>query len=154
MTVRIPATIGSPKATPPVVVAATGTTLASKRRLLIADDLRDSADSLAQLLRMMGHDVMTAYDGEEAVKAAAEFQPDLVLLDIGMPKVTGYEACRRIRLAPWGKNMLLVALTGWGQERDRRTAEEAGFDYHLLKPASPAELLKLLATLEKDRTPA
>lgn len=118
---------------------------APKHRLLIADDTRDSADALAMLLRMMGHDVQTAYDGEEAIQAAAQFVPDVVLLDIGMPKMDGYEACRRIRQQPGGSKMLLVALTGWSQEGDRRRTEEAGFDYHMVKPVDPQLLVELLA---------
>jgi len=109
----------------------------AKRRILIVDDLKDSADSLARLLELMGHDVHAAYSGEEAVIAAATFQPDLVLLDIGMPKVNGYDACRSIRSQPWGKRMLVIALTGWGQEEDRRRTEEAGFNAHMVKPVDP-----------------
>ena len=86
----------------------------------------------------------TADDGQQAVEAADAFRPDVVLLDIGMPRLNGYEAARRIREQPWGRGMLLVALTGWGQEEDRRLAEDAGFDHHLVKPAEPAELQRLL----------
>jgi PAS domain S-box-containing protein len=121
-----------------------------KRRLLIVDDLRDSADTLALMLRMMGHDVETAYDGEEAVAAAARFKPDFALLDIGMPKLNGYEAARRIRREPWGKDMFLIALTGWGQEHDRNRTQEAGFNHHIVKPADPAELSKLMEYLPSD----
>jgi signal transduction histidine kinase/CheY-like chemotaxis protein/PAS domain-containing protein len=122
----------------------------AKYRLLIVDDLRDSADSLAMLLRMMGHEVQTAYDGEEAVVAAEQFKPEAVLLDLGMPKLNGYDACRSIRQQPWGREMYLIALTGWGQEDDRRHTEEAGFNHHLVKPVVPAALMKLLA--EEART--
>jgi CheY-like chemotaxis protein len=122
-----------------------------KRRILIADDLRDSVDSLAMMLRMAGHEIQTAYDGLEAVQAAATFRPDAVLLDIGMPKMNGYEAARHIREQPWGKNMALVALTGWGQEEDKRRAFEAGFDHHLTKPVDPAALEKSLAGLQEAR---
>jgi len=118
----------------------------TKHRVLIVDDLRDSADSLAMLLNVMGHDVHTAYDGEEGVSAAAELKPDVVLLDIGMPKMNGYDACRFIRQQTWGKEMFLVALTGWGQEEDRRRTVEAGFDDHIVKPVDLAELLTLLAS--------
>jgi PAS domain S-box-containing protein len=117
-----------------------------KCRLLIVDDLKDSADSLAMLLKMMGHEVHTAYNGEDAIIAAGKFKPNVVLLDIGMPKINGYDACRRIRQQPWGKEMVLVALTGWGQEHDRRRTEEAGFNYHMVKPADPRELMTLLAS--------
>jgi PAS domain S-box-containing protein len=116
----------------------------TSRRVLIADDLRDSADTLAVLLRMAGHDAHTAYDGAEAVARAAEVRPDVVLLDLGMPLLSGYEACRQIRAEPWGRGIFLVALTGWGQEDDRRRTEEAGFDRHLVKPVDPDALLALL----------
>jgi PAS domain S-box-containing protein len=118
---------------------------ATNRRILIVDDYRDSADSMARLLKVIGFEVGTAYNGQQAVERAAELRPDVVLLDIGMPKMNGYEACRRIREQPWGQKMLLIALTGWGQEEDRRQTEEAGFDQHLVKPVDTAILLKLLA---------
>jgi PAS domain S-box-containing protein len=122
-----------------------------KCRILVADDLRDSADSLAMMLRLAGHDTQTAHDGLEAVQAAATFRPDVVVLDIGMPKMNGYEAARHIRQQPWGKHMVLVALTGWGQEEDKRRAMEAGFDHHLTKPVEPVALEKLLAGLKEAR---
>ena len=109
------------------------------------DDNRDSANSLAMLLKLTGHDVHTAYDGLEAVEAAATLQPDVILLDIGMPRLNGYEAARRIREQPRHKGLTLVALTGWGQEEDRRRSEDAGFDAHLVKPVDLAALTKLLA---------
>ena len=105
---------------------------AHRRRILVADDNRDSAESLAMLLTIMGNETQTAHDGLEALDAAASFRPDLALLDIGMPKLNGYEVCRGIRQQAWGKDMLLVALTGWGQEEDRRQSLAAGFDAHLV----------------------
>ena len=120
-------------------------------RILIADDLWDCVESQAMMLRLAGHDVQTAHDGLEAVQAAATFRPDVVLLDIGMPKMNGCEAARHIRQQPWGKEMLLIALTGWGQDEDKRRAFEAGFDYHLTKPVDPAALEKLLAGLKPAR---
>ncbi len=119
----------------------------TKCRILIADDNRDSADSLAMLLKIKGYEVGTAYDGEQAVEAAEALRPDVALLDIGMPNLNGYDACRRIREQPWGQGMFLIALTGWGQEEDRRRTEEAGFDQHMVKPVDPAALMKLLASL-------
>jgi len=113
----------------------------------VVDDNRDAADSLATMLRMMGNDVRTAYDGLEAVQAAATFRPDVLLLDIGLPRMNGYEAARHIREQPWGRSMALIALTGWGQEEDRRRALDAGCDHHLTKPADPAALQKLLALI-------
>jgi CheY-like chemotaxis protein len=123
------------------------------QRILIVDDNRDSADSLAKLLTMIGHDVAAAYDGEQAVQEAEKLRPNVVLLDIGMPKLNGYEACRSIRAQPWGRNMYLVALTGWGQEEDRRRTEEAGFNEHMVKPVDPDALMKLLASLPMASLP-
>ena len=114
------------------------------RRVLVVDDQRDVADSLALLLQALGCAVEVARDGLEAVEAAGRFRPDLVLLDIGMPRLDGYAACRRIREHPWGKDMTVIALTGWGQEDDRLKTQEAGFDGHLIKPVEPAVLLDLL----------
>jgi CheY-like chemotaxis protein len=117
------------------------------RRVLVVDDNRDAADSLAMMLSLAGHETRTAYDGLEAVQAAAGFRPDVVLLDIGMPKMNGYEAARHLRSQSWGKGMALIALTGWGQEDDKRRALEAGFDHHLTKPVEAAALEKLLARM-------
>ena len=117
----------------------------ARRRILVVDDNRDAADSLGMLLRMMGNEVHTAHDGLEAVGAAAAFHPDVVLLDIGLPKLNGYEAARRIREQDGGTDMVLVAVTGWGQEEDRRRSKEAGFDHHMTKPVEFAALQKLLA---------
>jgi PAS domain S-box-containing protein len=117
------------------------------RRLLVVDDNRDSADSLAVLLELHGHEVATAYDGEQAVEAAATLRPEVVLLDLGMPRLNGYDACRRIREQPGGREMYLIALTGWGQKEDRRRTEAAGFDHHIVKPVDPAALMNLLASL-------
>ncbi len=120
-------------------------------RILVVDDNRDAADSLGTLLSMIGHEVYTAYDGLEAVGAAAAFQPDVVLLDIGLPKLNGYEAARRIREQDGGPDVVLIALTGWGQEEDRRRSEEAGFDHHMTKPVEFADLKKLLAEITRCR---
>jgi len=117
------------------------------RRVLVVDDNRDSATSLATLLQLGGHEVVTAHDGEEAVTAAAAFRPDMILLDIGMPRMNGYDAARRIREQPWGGSVALVAMTGLGQEEDRRRSSEAGFDEHLVKPVDLEALQYLLASL-------
>ena len=114
------------------------------RRILVVDDNRDAVTSLAMFLRVSGNDVETAYDGVAAVDLAGRFRPDVILLDIGMPVLDGYGACRRIRQLPGGKEMLIIALTGWGQEEDMRKTREAGFDAHLVKPISPDTLGKLL----------
>jgi CheY-like chemotaxis protein len=114
-------------------------------RILVVDDNRDAADSLGLLLQLAGHETHTAHDGLEAVQAAGAIRPDVVLLDIGLPKISGYEAARRIREEPWGKDLILIALTGWGQEEDKRRATEAGFNRHLTKPVDPTVLEKVLA---------
>jgi CheY-like chemotaxis protein len=118
-----------------------------KARILVVDDLRDSAESLARLLRIEGNEVRTAHDGLEAVAVAADFRPELVLMDIGMPKMDGYEACRRIRNLPFGSEVILVAVTGWGQAEDRRKSQAAGFDHHMVKPVEPVAIEKLLQRL-------
>lgn len=122
-------------------------------RVLVADDNRDSADSLSLLLSLDGYEVSTAHNGVEAVQAVASHHPDVALLDIGMPKLNGYEVARHIRDQPWGRDMLLIAITGWGQEDDKQRAQEAGFDHHLTKPVDLAELKRLLAE-SRGRRPA
>jgi CheY-like chemotaxis protein/two-component sensor histidine kinase len=115
-----------------------------RARILVADDNYDAAQSLALMLGMDGHEVRTASDGLEALRVADEFRPQLVLLDIGMPKLDGYETARKLRERPWSKSTLLFALTGWGQEEDRERARQAGFDRHLVKPVDPDTLSELL----------
>jgi PAS domain S-box-containing protein len=124
----------------------------ARYRILVADDNVDSASSLAMVLTLLGHEVRTAHDGLEAVEAAAAFRPDAILLDIGMPKLNGYDACRRIREQPWGKDAAIFALTGWGQEEDKRRSQEAGFSDHLVKPVELAALEKLLSELTISRS--
>jgi signal transduction histidine kinase/CheY-like chemotaxis protein len=116
-----------------------------RRRILVTDDNRDAADSLAMLLRVSGHDVDVAYEGADAIKKAESWRPEVMLLDIGMPEMNGYDVCRTIRQAPWGKDVRIVALTGWGQDQDRRSTREAGFDSHLVKPVDAAVLRDVLA---------
>ncbi|MBL8827240.1 MAG: response regulator [Planctomycetaceae bacterium] len=116
----------------------------SRRRILVADDNRDGATTLALMLRILGHETVTAHDGVEAVETAEQFQPDLVILDIGMPRMNGYEAAAEMRKRAWGARTILVALTGWGRDDDRRKTKEAGFDLHLVKPIEPATLERLL----------
>ncbi len=115
------------------------------RRILVVDDNHDSADSLCALLRLGGHEAAAAYDGVEAVEAVGRFRPDIVLLDIGLPRLNGFDAARRIRQQHSGACPVLVALTGWGQEADRRASREAGFDAHLVKPVDDATLTRVLA---------
>ena len=121
------------------------------RRILIVDDSEDGAESLAMLLQFSGHETHKAYDGVEAIEAAERLRPDAVLLDIGLPKLNGYEVCSRIRQEPWGKSLMLVALTGWGQEEDRHRSREVGFDAHLVKPVDHDVLLRLLASVPSVR---
>jgi CheY-like chemotaxis protein len=116
-----------------------------KGRILVVDDLRDAVDTMAMFLRRLGHDVSTAFDGLEAVQTAAAIRPDVILLDIGLPKLNGYELAQRVRSEPWGANVTLIALSGWGQEEDKRKSAEAGIDHHLTKPVEPHSLEKLLS---------
>jgi PAS domain S-box-containing protein len=122
-------------------------------RILVADDNRDAADSLGILLEGAGHHVRKAYDGRAALEAAEAFRPDVVLLDIGMPGMDGYEVARRIRAQRWGREMTLVALTGWGQSQDRERARAAGFDHHITKPLEPERLANLLDSTHRAVNP-
>jgi PAS domain S-box-containing protein len=119
-------------------------TALSNCRILVVDDNKDSADTLGMLLRLKGNDIRSAYDGLEALEVAEAFRPELVLLDIGLPKLNGYDVARRIRQQSWGRDMTLVALTGWGQDEDRRLSQEAGFNIHVVKPVDLESLEKLL----------
>jgi signal transduction histidine kinase len=118
-----------------------------KRRILLADDNSDALESLATLLQLGGHDVVTASNGALALECAEKHRPEVMLLDIGMPMLDGYEVARRVRVQPWGQKITLVALTGWGQDSDRRRSREAGFDSHLVKPLDMDKLTELLARL-------
>ncbi len=115
------------------------------RRILIADDNHDAAEVLATLLGARGHDVRIVHDGVDALHVGASFKPDIVLLDLGMPKMDGYETARQIRQHPWGKGATVVALTGWGQQQDRDRSAAAGFDVHLVKPVTDSDLFHVLA---------
>jgi len=123
--------------------------LPSGFRILVVDDNRDAADSLGQLLVIPGNDVRVTYDGEHAVEVAAEFEPEVVLLDIGLPKLNGYDTARRIRQQAGSRDMLLVALTGWGQDEARQRSREAGFDFHFVKPIDPTVLMRKLSDLRR-----
>ena len=116
----------------------------TRRRILVVDDYPSAAESLARRLKHFGNEVETALDGFEGIKRAEKFRPDIVLLDIGMPKLNGYKTAQRIREQPWGKDMVLIAFTGWGQEEDRQRTREAGFDAHLVKPVDYTKLSELL----------
>lgn len=126
--------------------------LSGGRRVLVVDDNVDAAMSLAMMLKLMGNETKTAYDGLEALDTAAIYRPDLILLDIGMPRLNGHETAMRIREQPWGKKVVLVALTGWGQDEDRRKSREAGFDVHMVKPIEPAALKNLMSGFHKNTT--
>jgi PAS domain S-box-containing protein len=117
------------------------------RRILVVDDNEDAAGALAMMLKVMGHEVHEAHDGQAAVNAAEKFRPNLVLMDLGMPKVDGYEAAQLIRAQPWGVDVFLVALTGWGTEDDRQRTQEGGFDRHLVKPVETEALTRMLAEM-------
>jgi CheY-like chemotaxis protein len=141
-TVRIPrTTVSAPvgRAEPAPVAQPT-----LKRRILIADDNADAADSLAMLLEMDGHSVTVVRDGREALASIEAAKPDVMLLDIGMPEIDGYEVARRVRGDSRNQSILLIAVTGWGQESDKARATAAGFDLHFTKPVEPPWLLEIL----------
>ena len=117
---------------------------ASHYRILVVDDNKDSAISTGMTLKLMGHTTRMAHDGLEALKVAEDFLPEVILLDIGLPKLNGYEVCRHIRQQGWGARMVIIALTGWGQEEDKAKSKEAGFNFHMVKPVDVADLGKLL----------
>jgi CheY-like chemotaxis protein len=138
--VRLPLAAGAPEARPPAGAPAPPVS----RRVLIVDDNEDGAASLAMLLRADGHAVSVAHDGAGATEAVAAFKPDVILLDIGLPGMNGYETCRAIRARPGGERIVIAALTGWGQDDDHRRSREAGFDAHLVKPVERDALAALL----------
>jgi PAS domain S-box-containing protein len=144
--VRLPISVEAPKPPPPQPVVGEPP-VTTVRRILVVDDNRDSVEFLTMLLNLTGYETQTAQDGLQAMETATTFRPDVILLDIGLPKLNGYDVARKIREQPWGRDMILVALTGWGQEEDRRRSQEAGFNQHLTKPVDPDILRKLLARL-------
>jgi signal transduction histidine kinase len=125
----------------------------ASRRILVVDDNSDAAEALALLLRLSGHMVETAFDGLEALRVAPGFSPEVVLLDIGMPRLDGYNTARSIRAESWGKHIVLVALTGWGQPKDHDRSLQAGFDAHLVKPVSTEELMRVIQTDPRSLDP-
>jgi PAS domain S-box-containing protein len=146
-TVRLPALESRPERGAEEAPAGGPGTNAPGRRILVVDDNRDSATSMAMMLGLMGNQVRTAHDGVEAVRVAESFRPQVVLMDVGMPRLNGYEATRRIREQPWGRSLAIIALTGWGQEGDKVRSQEAGCDAHLVKPVHLPDLEKLLVEL-------
>jgi len=149
-TVNLPGVVQVPAAAEPQRRALNGHAV-TPRRILLADDNRDAAESLAIILRLEGHEVELAHDGDAALRAFEAGRPDVALLDIGMPQLDGYETGRRIREHPCCRNVFLIAMTGWGQEEDRRRTDEAGFDHHVVKPVEATELIKLLEALPDGR---
>lgn len=147
LVVRLPV-VASPVSEPrPALHAAAGAVARRGRRILVADDNEDSVTSMALMLEILGNDVRTAGDGLEAVEVAEAFRPEVILLDLGMPNLNGYDACRRIRERPWAASAIIVAMTGWGQDEDKRQSREAGFDRHLVKPVEPSVVERLLEAL-------
>src|SRR5688500_5360938 len=151
--VRLPPRAGAPLAQP-AALAPHANAPATAQRILVADDNRDAADSLAFMLRLAGHEVRIAYDGRQAIDMAETFRPALALLDIGMPRLNGLEAARHLRRQAYGEEMMLIALTGWGQPDDRSRSLAAGFDHHVVKPVDPSMLERLLAAPGKKKGPA
>jgi two-component system CheB/CheR fusion protein len=145
--VRLPILAGE-QPQPPVV---NGSTPAlepqAKHRVLVVDDNVDAADSLAILVGLDGHEVVTAHDGFAALQTAQTFHPEIILLDIGLPRMDGYEVARRLRAQARGREFILAAVTGYGHNEDRLRAQEAGFDHHLVKPVDPEVLRQVIATI-------
>jgi len=142
--VRLPLPVQGPVDSSARAIPALDGTPPNPLRILIAEDNRDAADTLEMLLVMAGHQVRTVYSGSDALEATESFRPQVALLDIGLPGLNGYQLAGRIRGEPWGRDILLVAITGWGQEADKRRAVEAGFDHHITKPVEVSVLERLL----------
>ena len=118
------------------------------RRILVVDDNADAAQAMATMLELLGHRVDVAFDGDQALRVAERVRPEVILMDLGMPNMNGYVAARRIRETGWGGDVLLVAVTGWGQQADRTASEQAGFDHHLVKPVELDAVQALVARLD------
>ena len=140
----VPLEITEPRSLPEMHISRT-------LKILVIDDVRDIADSISSLLRSMGYETHTAYGGDEGIAEAAAFRPDVILLDIGMPGRDGHQVCREIRRQPWGASIFIIAITGWGQESDRRLSREAGFDEHLVKPVDVSKLVDLIEQARGSR---
>jgi CheY-like chemotaxis protein len=150
--VRLPILVETPRPRSSEILSEPAATLA--RRILIVDDNKDGARSLAMLLKLFGHETEIAHDGFAALETAERLRPDAVLLDIGLPKLNGYEVCRRIRAQPWGKDLMLIAVSGWGQEEDLHKSRDAGFNHHIVKPVDHDILMKLIAALPASTNPS
>jgi PAS domain S-box-containing protein len=149
--VRLPVLAESPSRPQSKAPSGNGVTDFGVHRILVVDDNRDSADSLCMILRMTGNEAHAAYDGVDGIEMAERLRPEVVLFDIGMPRLNGEDACRQIRAQPWGRDMILIAVTGWGQAEDRRRTLEAGFDAHMVKPIDPGDLMKLVLDFRRHR---
>jgi CheY-like chemotaxis protein len=153
--VRLPESgiAGTHEPTPvvPAIAVAPPSERGSISRILIADDNRDAADTLAELLRLDGYEVYVVYDGEDALSTFMQLTPHAALLDVGMPRLSGIEVVRAIREHPSGLHAILIAVTGWAEEKDRRAALEAGFDHHITKPMDPASIQALIDRGRKGR---
>jgi CheY-like chemotaxis protein len=149
--VRLPVVLApapQPPSTPTETAKPTGPSL----RVLVVDDSVDTAQTMAMLLKASGHDIRTAHTGPAALEAALDFRPNVVMLDIGLPGLNGYEVAKRLRQQPVLHNIVLVAMTGYGQETDRQHSQEAGFDHHLVKPAEFSKVQQILATVSEKET--
>ena len=149
-TVTLPTMKSPTKSTEPASSDAAPSAVGPARTILVVDDNKDSATSMAMMLKLMGNEAWTAHDGFEAIAVAEERRPQVILMDVGMPKLNGYEATRRIREKPWGASVVIIALTGWGQPDDKSRSKEAGCDGHLVKPVNPLDLEKVLAELNVE----
>jgi PAS domain S-box-containing protein len=152
-TVRLPLSADQLRASPAPLAGEFRAQLQG-RRVLVVDDNEDAAASLSLLIRLAGAEVHTAHDGQQAIELAGRIEPEIALLDIGLPTVNGYDVARSIRGTSWGRNAVLIALTGWGQEDDRERSREAGFNHHLVKPVSPESVVRLLHELPRPTAPA
>jgi CheY-like chemotaxis protein len=143
----------TPAPQPPSTSKETAEPTGPSLRVLVVDDNVDTAQTLAMLLKTSGHDVRTAHTGPNALEATLDYQPNVVLLDIGLPGLNGYEVAKRIRQQPVLHNIVLVAMTGYGQETDRQLSQESGFDHHLVKPADFGKVQQILATISEKASP-
>jgi CheY-like chemotaxis protein len=123
-------------------------------KVLVVEDNVDSAETLAILLRAYDHEVRTVHDGLQAIEVSERFQPDVILLDLGLPDLDGYDVCRRIRQRPRGRNMIIIALSGWGQQKDKDRSAASGFDLHLVKPVEAQTLIEMLSSAPPGQTPS
>jgi CheY-like chemotaxis protein len=151
-TVRLPILeVSQPDSSKSPVLTDASESPALKRRILVADDNRDVVESFQMMLRILGHEVQTALDGLEAIEKAEQFRPDVIVLDVGMPMLDGYETASRIRQRPWSRDVVLIAVTGWGNEKDKLKSAAAGFNVHLVKPVDATTILEALDQMDQSR---